>query len=158
MNRLLKVIGAALVFGGTVWAFMAFGDLAPGAPAWSAWMGPLAITLGFPLLFLFGARHGEEVWDAGEWIEAGGTVRGVGTVEFGVRLRLRLSGTRPRRLEHRDFHRGRAPARAGGTVQGGNGGGSRAIERPQRDRGRVGRRGTLVSGGAQPRARPYCFS
>jgi hypothetical protein len=91
MNRLLKVIGAALVFGGTVWAFMAFGDLAPGAPAWSAWMGPLAIALGFPLLFLFGARHGEEVWDAGEWIEAGGTVRGVGTVEFGVRLRLRLT-------------------------------------------------------------------
>jgi len=91
MNRLLKVIGAALVFGGTVWAFMAFGDLAPGAPAWSAWMGPLAIALGFPLVFLFGARHGEEVWDAGEWIEAGGTVRGVGTVEFGVRLRLRLT-------------------------------------------------------------------
>jgi hypothetical protein len=91
MNRLLKVTGAALVFGGTVWAFMAFGDLAPGAPAWSAWMGPLAIALGFPLLFLFGARHGEEVWDAGEWIEAGGTVRGVGTVEFGVRLRLRLT-------------------------------------------------------------------
>ena len=91
MNRLLKVIGAALVFGGTVWAFMAVGDLAPGAPPWSVWMGPLAIALGFPLLFLFGARHGEEVWDAGEWIEAGGTVRGVGTVEFGVRLRLRLS-------------------------------------------------------------------
>jgi hypothetical protein len=91
MNRLLKVVGAALVFGGTVWAFMAFGDLAPGAPAWSAWLGPVAIVFGFPLLFLFGARHGEEVWDAGEWIEAGGTVRGVGTVEFGVRLRLRLT-------------------------------------------------------------------
>ena len=91
MNRLLKVIGAALVLGGTVWAFMAFGDLAPGAPAWSAWLGPLAIALGFPLLFLFGARHGQEVWDAGEWIEAGGTVRGVGTVEFGARLRLRLT-------------------------------------------------------------------
>jgi hypothetical protein len=91
MNRLLKVVGAALVFGGTVWAFVAFGDLAPGAPTWAAWLGPAAIVLGFPLLFRFGARHGSEVWDAGEWIEAGGTVRGVGSVEFGVRLRLRLA-------------------------------------------------------------------
>jgi hypothetical protein len=91
MNRLLKILGAALVFGGTVWTFMAFGELAPGAPTWSAWLGPVAIVLGFPALFRFGARHGEEVWDAGVWIEAGGTVRGVGSVEFGVRLRLRLT-------------------------------------------------------------------
>ena len=91
MNRLLKILGAALVSGGTVWTFMAFGELAPGAPTWSAWLGPVAIVLGFPALFRFGARHGEEVWDAGEWIEAGGTVRGVGSVEFGVRLRLRLT-------------------------------------------------------------------
>jgi hypothetical protein len=77
MNRLLKIVGAALVFGGTVWAFMAFGDLAPGAPAWAAGLGPAAIVLGFAPLFRFGARHGEETWDAGEWT--------------GVRLRLRLT-------------------------------------------------------------------
>jgi hypothetical protein len=91
MNRLLKIVGAALVFGGTIWAFMAFGDLAPDAPTWAAWLGPAAIVLGFPLLFRFGARHGEEIWDAGEWIDTGGTVRGVSSVEFGVRLRLRLT-------------------------------------------------------------------
>jgi hypothetical protein len=91
MNRLIKLIGGALVFSGTIWAFMAFGDLAPEAPAWWAWLGPAAIVAGFPLLFLFGARHGEQVWDAGEWIEAGGTVRGVSSVEFGVRLRVRLT-------------------------------------------------------------------
>jgi hypothetical protein len=60
-------------------------------PRWSAWLGPVAIAAGFPLLFLFGARHGQEVWEAGEWIEAGGTVRGVTSVEFGVRLRVRLT-------------------------------------------------------------------
>jgi hypothetical protein len=87
----LKIVGAALVFGGTVWAFMAFGDLALGAPTWAAWLGPAAIVLGFPLLFRFGVRHGAEIWDAGEWIEAGGTVRGVSSVEFGVRLRLRMT-------------------------------------------------------------------
>jgi hypothetical protein len=91
MNRVLKIVGAALVFGGTVWAFMAFGDLALGAPTWAAWLGPAAIVLGFPLLFRFGVRHGAEIWDAGEWIEAGGTVRGVSSVEFGVRLRLRMT-------------------------------------------------------------------
>jgi hypothetical protein len=91
MNRLLKLIGGALVFGGTIWAFVAFGDLAPEVPGWSAWLAPAAIVLGFPLLFLFGARHGEEVWDAGEWIGAAGSVRGVGSVEFGVRLRVRLT-------------------------------------------------------------------
>ena len=91
MNRLGKILGAALIFGGVVWAFSAFGDLAAGVPRWSAWLGPAAIVLGFPMLFVFGARHGEEVWDAGEWIEAGGTVRGVTTVEFGVRLRVRLT-------------------------------------------------------------------
>ena len=91
MNRVLKIVGAALVFGGTVWAFMAFGDLALGAPPWAAWLGPAAIVLGFPLLFRFGVRHGAEIWDAGEWIEAGGTVRGVSSVEFGVRLRLRMT-------------------------------------------------------------------
>ncbi len=97
MSRLAKILGAALVFGGVVWAFAAFGDLAAGVPRWSAWLGPAAIVVGFPLLFLFGARHGEEVWEAGEWIEAGGTVRGVTSVEFGVRLRVRLSaaGTAP---------------------------------------------------------------
>jgi hypothetical protein len=91
MNRVLKIVGAALIFGGTVWAFMAFGDLALGAPTWAAWLGPAAIVLGFPLLFRFGVRHGAEIWDAGEWIEAGGTVRGVSSVEFGVRLRLRMT-------------------------------------------------------------------
>ena len=91
MNRLAKILGAALIFGGVVWAFAAFGDLAAGVPRWSAWLGPAAIVLGFPMLFVFGARHGEEVWNAGEWIEAGGTVRGVTTVEFGVRLRVRLT-------------------------------------------------------------------
>ena len=91
MNRLLKVVAGALVLGGTLWAFVAFGDLAPNVPRWSAWLGPAAIAVGFPLLFLFGARHGAEVWDAGEWIEARGTVRGITTVEFGVRLRVRLS-------------------------------------------------------------------
>jgi hypothetical protein len=74
MNRLVKVVGATLVFGGTVWACMAFGDLAPGAPAWSPWLGPAAIVVGLPLLFVFGARHGEERWAAGEWVEAQGTV------------------------------------------------------------------------------------
>jgi hypothetical protein len=91
MNRLIKLIAGALVFGGTIWAFVVFGDLAPEVPGWSAWLGPAAIALGFPLLFFFGARHGEEVWDAGDWIEAGGTVRGVSSVEFGVRLRVRLT-------------------------------------------------------------------
>ena len=91
MNRVAKILGAALVFGGVVWAFAAFGDLAAGVPRWSAWLGPVAIVVGFPVLFLFGARHGQEVWDAGEWIEAGGTVRGVASVEFGVRLRVRLT-------------------------------------------------------------------
>jgi hypothetical protein len=91
MNRVLKIVGAAFIFGGTVWAFMAFGDLALGAPTWAAWLGPAAIVLGFPLLFRFGVRHGAEIWDAGEWIEAGGTVRGVSSVEFGVRLRLRMT-------------------------------------------------------------------
>ena len=86
-----KILGAALIFGGVLWAFAAFGDLAAGAPRWSAWLGPVAIAAGFPLLFLFGARHGQEVWEAGEWIEAGGTVRGVTSVEFGVRLRVRLT-------------------------------------------------------------------
>jgi hypothetical protein len=91
MNRFLKIVAAALVGGGTLWAFLAFGMLSPNVPGWSAWLGPAAIVAGFPLLFLFGARHGEEVWDAGEWIEAGGTVRGVKSVEFGVRLRVRLT-------------------------------------------------------------------
>ncbi|HVD58584.1 MAG TPA: hypothetical protein VNC17_17205, partial [Thermoleophilaceae bacterium] len=91
MNRVLKIVGAAFIFGGTVWSFMAFGDLALGAPTWAAWLGPAAIVLGFPLLFRFGVRHGAEIWDAGEWIEAGGTVRGVSSVEFGVRLRLRMT-------------------------------------------------------------------
>jgi hypothetical protein len=91
MNRVAKILGAALIFGGVVWAFAAFGDLAGGVPRWSAWLGPVAIVAGFPLLFLFGARHGQEVWEAGEWIEAGGTVRGVSSVEFGVRLRVRLT-------------------------------------------------------------------
>ena len=91
MNRVAKILGAALIFGGMVWAFAAFGDLAAGVPRWSAWLGPVAIAAGFPLLFLFGARHGQEVLEAGEWIEAGGTVRGVTSVEFGVRLRVRLT-------------------------------------------------------------------
>ena len=91
MNRVAKILGAALIFGGMVWAFAAFGDLAAGVPRWSAWLGPVAIAAGFPLLFLFGARHGQEVWEAGEWMEAGGTVRGVTSVEFGVRLRVRLT-------------------------------------------------------------------
>jgi len=91
MNRVAKILGAALIFGGMVWAFAAFRDLAAGVPRWSAWLGPVAIAAGFPLLFLFGARHGQEVWEAGEWIEAGGTVRGVTSVEFGVRLRVRLT-------------------------------------------------------------------
>ena len=91
MNRVAKILGAALIFGGVAWAFAAFGDLAGGVPRWSAWLGPVAIVAGFPLLFLFGARHGQEVWEAGEWIEAGGTVRGVSSVEFGVRLRVRLT-------------------------------------------------------------------
>jgi hypothetical protein len=90
VNRLMKIAGAVLLFGGAVWAFAAFGDLAGAAPRWSAWLGPAAILAGFPLLFLFGARHGAEVWDAGEWIEAGGTVRGVASTEFGTRLRVRL--------------------------------------------------------------------
>jgi hypothetical protein len=90
VNRLVKIVGAALLFGGTVWSFAAFGDLAADAPRWSAWLGPAAIFVGFPLLFLFGARHGLEVWDAGEWIEAAGTVRGVAATEFGTRLRVRL--------------------------------------------------------------------
>jgi hypothetical protein len=90
MNRLIKIVAAGLVSGGTIWAFLAFGMLAADVPAWSAWLGPAAIVVGFPLLFLFGARHGQEVWDAGDWIEAGGTVRGVSSVEFGVRLRVRL--------------------------------------------------------------------
>jgi hypothetical protein len=91
MNRLIKIVAAGLLGGGTMWAFLAFGMLAADVPAWSAWLGPAAIVVGFPLLFLFGARHGLEVWDAGEWIEAGGTVRGVSAVEFGVRLRVRLT-------------------------------------------------------------------
>ena len=91
MNRLIKIVAAGLLGGGTIWAFLAFGMLAADVPAWSAWLGPAAIVVGFPLLFLSGARHGLEVWDAGEWIEAGGTVRGVSAVEFGVRLRVRLT-------------------------------------------------------------------
>jgi hypothetical protein len=91
MNRLVKIAGAALVFAGTVWAFAAFGDLAPDAPRWSAWLGPVAILVGFPLLFFFGARHGTEVWDAGEWIAADGTVRGIREVEFGANMRVRLT-------------------------------------------------------------------
>ena len=91
MNRLLKLVGGALIFGGTLWAFVAFGDLARDVPRWSAWLGTAAIALGFPLLFLFGARHGVEVWDAGEWIEAGGTARGVTSTESGTRLRVRLT-------------------------------------------------------------------
>ena len=74
MNRVVKILGAALVFGGVVWAFAAFGDLAAGVPRWSAWLGPVAIVVGFPLLFLFGARHGVERWEAGEWVEVHGTV------------------------------------------------------------------------------------
>lgn len=46
MNRVAKILGAALIFGGVAWTFAAFGELAAG----------------FPLLFLFGARHGQEVW------------------------------------------------------------------------------------------------
>lgn len=53
---------------------MAFGDLAPDIPAWAPWLGPVAIVVALPLLFLFGARHGEEKWDAGESVEVEGTV------------------------------------------------------------------------------------
>jgi hypothetical protein len=88
-----KILAGALLFAGVCWSFIAFGDLAPGTPAWSAWLGPAAIVVGLPLLFLFGARHGEEKWDAGEWVEVEGTVDGVVTHgEFAVHyLRVRFT-------------------------------------------------------------------
>jgi len=69
-----KILAGALLFAGVCWSFAAFGDLAPDAPAWSRWLGPAAIVVGFPLLFIFGARHGQEKLDAGTWVEVEGTV------------------------------------------------------------------------------------
>ena len=156
MNRVGKILGAALILGGVVWAFAAFGDLAAAVPRWSAWLGPVAIAAGFPLLFLFGARHGQEVWEAGEWIEAGGTVRGVTSVEFGVRLRVRLTAVGHGALEYGGLHHRRAPARNGRAVEGSLGPGTGALERQKGGRDPVGCRRGLVA--PQLRARPYCFS
>ncbi|MDQ5831484.1 MAG: hypothetical protein M3550_00295 [Actinomycetota bacterium] len=88
-----KILAGALLFAGVCWSFIAFGDLAPEAPAWSAWLGPAGIVVGLPLLFLFGAHHGEEKWDAGEWVEVEGTVDRVVTHgEFAVfYMRVRFS-------------------------------------------------------------------
>ena len=74
MKLAAKIFAGALLFAGVCWSFAAFGDLAPGAPPWSRWLGPAAIVVGFPLLFFWGARHGQQKLDEGTWVEVEGTV------------------------------------------------------------------------------------
>ena len=81
MNRVGKVLAAALLFAGVCWSFAAFGDLAPSLPAWAPWLGPAAIVAGFPLLYFFGFRHGQQKLDEGTWVEVEGTVGRI--VQFG---------------------------------------------------------------------------
>ena len=97
MKLVAKILAGALLFAGVCWSFATFGDLAPGVPPWSRWLGPAAIVVGLPLLFIFGARHGQEKFDAGEWIEVEGTVdrivhRGA---EFSSHHYMRVSFTAP---------------------------------------------------------------
>ena len=90
MNRVLKMVAAALMAGGAVWAFLAFGQLSGRVPGWSAWLGIAAIVAGLPMLYRYGVRPEQELWDAGGWIEAGGTARGVTQYDGDHHLRLRL--------------------------------------------------------------------
>jgi hypothetical protein len=97
MKLLAKILAGALLFAGVCWSFAAFGDLAPGVPTWGRWLGPAAIVVGLPLLLIFGARHGQEKFDAGAWIEVEGTVdrivhRGA---EFSSNYYMRVRFTAP---------------------------------------------------------------